>query len=95
MDIILVVIFAFIAVITPVFRKMEPAGRLIPFFGMLLDLVWLSILYKEYIGITFTSVGSAFVIPMNASGIGLPWAPEAAVLPIVFVFVDALACLAP
>lgn len=94
MDILLGAFFTIIAVIGPLFRKMANFARLIPFLAMLFDLIWLSILYSEHVGYTFDSLGLSFTIPMTTVAGGHVF-PEAALLSILFVFIDGLAAVAP
>jgi hypothetical protein len=95
MDIIVVAIFIFVGVVTPVFRKMSTIGRVIPFLGFLMQLMGLAILYNEHIGITFSSLGSGFTVPMSVAVSASVSFPEAGILLIMFLFIDVVAAVAP
>jgi len=98
MDILVYTFFAVIGFVALIgrWKRLGGIGRLICFFGVLFDLVWLAFLYKvQAEGVTFTSLNSNFTIPMTGTLFGLPNLPEAALLPIILILVDAIATVAP
>jgi hypothetical protein len=96
LDAILFAVFIVIGFVTPVFRKMGGSiGRLIPFFGLLFQLIGIAILYKENLGVNFSSLGVSYTLPMTASGVGLPNFPEASLFFILTFLIDAIATVAP
>jgi hypothetical protein len=96
LDVVLFGVFIFLGLVTPIFRKMGGSiGRLIPFFGLLFQLIGIAILYKENLGVNFSSLGVPYTLPMTASGIGLPHFPEASLFFILTFLIDAIATVAP
>lgn len=97
MDVIVLAVLIVIAIFGAACRKLGALGRAVTAIAFLFQLVGLAVLYKENIGITFTSLGistGTFSMPMTWAAQGLPNLPQAGLIFIILLLATGAAAVA-